>query len=222
MASGSEGQVEETQAQRDMAQIASEKMADYEKRWLPVQENLATKVQEMGKADSAQRLQAKGGAAADSRAQFGTAADKVEQAQVASGAGVGSGRFNLAQANLATDQARATGMNVATADQHIDEQYLAGLTDLMKLGKGESRAATGNLMNVAQLSGRNAQADAELSAQQRSGMMSNIGSVAGMAYGYGGGGVGGGMSMPENAGGMGIVSGDSPYSLTGEQVRARH
>ncbi len=214
---GGEGQVQETPAQREMARIAMEKMDDYEKRWLPVQQNLAAKIQEMGAPGSGARKRAAGAAAADSRAQFGLAANKVGQAQVASGAGIGSGRFNLSQANLSTDQARATGMNVAATDQHMDEQYLAGLTDLMKLGKGESRAATGNLMNVAELSGRNARTDAKIAAQERAGMVSNIGSVAGMAYGYGSGGD----AALANSGGIGITEGNSPYSLTGEQIRAR-
>ncbi len=216
---GGEGQVQETPAQKEMARIAMQKMQDYEQRWLPVQQNLAAKIQEMGAPDSAARKRAAGAAAADSRAQFGMAARKVEKAQTASGAGIGSGRFNLAQADLSTDQARSTGTNVAATDQYMDEQYLAGLTDLMKLGQGESRAATSNLTNVGILSARNAQVDAELAARERSERMGNIGSVAGMAYGLRDSG---GQEPLPNHGGIGITEGNSPYSLTGEQVRARH
>ncbi len=221
MGSSDKGTMQETPAQKEMAAIATARMADYKQRWLPVQQKLAERVTGLGAEDSPIRQRAKGAAAADVRAQFGNAADKVATAQTNSGAGIGSGRFNMAQANLGADEARATGLGVAAADEQIDAQYLAGLGDLMAIGQGQARNATANLSRVAELSGRAAAADAAAAAQERAGEGELIGNVAGAAFGMMKPGGFDPNAMPTAQEGVGILPGQSPYAADGAGIRAR-
>ena len=174
--------VKETAQQKALAEVASQQMADYKKRWLPVQQRLAETIKARGKADSAERVVTAGKAATDSAVQFGMGkaqvADKVSDAS----GGLGSGRAKMAIAGTNTDEATSRGLGFVAADQEIDDAYLQGLGQLAAIGKGERAGAIQGMGNVANMSGRQARADAELSAQRRAGNAELIGQVAGFGF----------------------------------------
>ena len=166
---GGGNQVQETPAQVAMAEHARNLMTDYKQRWLPVQQNLSRQIQGMGEAGSAQRKQAGGMASSAVEQQFARAEPKLEAGLTATGALPGSSKANLAIAGLGADKAMSKGMATTISDQHIDDAYTKGLQALMLQGRGE-RAQVGNgLAQQAQISGMQAQQDADIALQGRAG-----------------------------------------------------
>lgn len=198
MGSKDKGTIQETPEQAAMKQMAVQKFNDYKQRWLPVQQQLASHIQSLSSESSPLRQRGIGAATAEQRAKFGQAQEDVQKRQVDTGAGIGSGRFNMAVTGLGSDEAQSTGLNTDLAERQIDAQYLGGLTDLMKMGQGQSAHVSTNMANVADISGRTAAADAEQAAAARAGRAQFIGSVVGSGVGYArgqyGGGSGGGVA----------------------------
>lgn len=166
---GGGGSVEETPAQRAMADHARKLMSDYKQRWLPVQQNLSKQITSMGVEGSAARRQARGMAGADTEAKFAKAGQGLEAKLTATGAVPGSSKGNLAIAGMGLDKATSKGIGATISDQHIDEAYTRGLTALMQTGRGE-RATVGNSMaQQANISGQQAGQDAQLALAERAG-----------------------------------------------------
>ncbi len=184
-------QVEETPQQRALADYARQQYADYKQRWLPVQKNLASQIQEMGGEDSRVRKAAQGRATTDNAAKFGQAQGALEKGLANSG-GLGSSRSKLAITGLGEDAAKSRGLGITLADQQIDDAYTEGLTALAATGRGE-RAAVGNsLAQQATSSARQAEADAEMALSQRAGNARVAGRAVGLGMQQGMGGIGGG------------------------------
>lgn len=193
------GKVEETASQKAMMQQAASKFQDYQNRWSPVISSAAQHVEALNSPTSPQRMGAQGRASSETRAQFGMKENQVESKLSDTGAAPGSGRFNAAMTGMSADEAKSVGMNENFANQAVDKQYVAGLTDLMQLGQGQSAQAGKNMSGLADLSGKAAAADAAASAAEKAGQMKMIGSVGGAALGYGMGGAGGQTSAQSGA-----------------------
>lgn len=172
-------QVQETPAQLALAQYAQDQMADYKKRWLPVQQRLAAQIQDIGKPDSAARRAATGRASTDTAIQFTQAAGALEKALAKTGVGVGSSRGKLAMTGLGTDEARSRGLGMTVADQQVEDAYTKGLTALMQQGRGEKATVTSSLGSQAQMSAQQARADAAMALQERMGTAELVGTVGG-------------------------------------------
>jgi hypothetical protein len=191
MASRDSGQIPETAAERALADVAKAKLADYKQRWLPLQMRMAEQIQTMGKADSEERVRARGASAADTNVAFGRAGEQLASQQQNRGINTGSSRFKLAQANLGSDQARSRGMGRELAEQSVDDAYVGGLQKIMALGRGQEASASENLGRAAGLSADVAARDAYASAAERAGGYEIGGLAAGGALGamrYGKGG----------------------------------
>lgn len=171
--------VKETPQQKALAEVAMAQMADYKQRWLPVQRKLAESIRADGAPGSSARTQAAGRASTETAVRFGEARGGLEGALTDSGAGPNSSKFKLATAGLGDDEATSRGLGFVAADQAIDDAYLQGLGALTALGRGEKAQAMGGMQRVADMSGRQAAADAEMSAQKRAGNAQMVGQVAG-------------------------------------------
>jgi len=181
MSKGGQQQIQETPQQIAMREHAVNLMADYKKRWLPVQQRLAAQIEATGAEGSAARREATGKAATDVQMQFGQAQGALEKGLTNSGAAVGSSKSNLAVAGLGSDLAKSKGLGGMMADQQIDEAYTQGLGALMALGQGKQATVANSLANQANQSSVQAQADANAALQERAG----IGGLVGQAAGYG-------------------------------------
>lgn len=166
---GGGGSVEETPAQRAMAEHARNLMQDYKQRWLPVQQNLSKQITSMGAPGSVQRKQASGMAGADTEAKFAKASQGLEAKLTATGAVPGSSKGNLAIAGMGLDKATSKGIGATISDQHIDEAYTRGLTALMQSGRGERATVGTGLAQQAAISGQQASQDASLALADRAG-----------------------------------------------------
>lgn len=180
--SGKPDEQGETPQQRAMVQLALNKVQDYKKRWLPLQRNLAQHIAELAKPGSAARAAAKGVASTSTEAQFSQARTGLES-KLAQTGGLGSGKAKLAIAGMGEDEASAMGAGLAGADQQVDEAYVQGLSTIMALGQGQQAGAIKGLTTQAALSGRQAQADAQASLEDRLGNVQLAGTLAGVGLG---------------------------------------
>lgn len=174
----------ETQAEQALAQVAQAKFKDYKLRWEPLIQRTAETVTGLKDENAPARQLARGSAATETNAQFGRAEAGAEAGLENRGVGASSSAFRLGKVNLGTDQAKSRGLAVAGADQAVDQAYVEGLTDLMNLGHGKEANATGALEREAQISARQAEADAQASSANRAGNARAIGTVAGTGLGY--------------------------------------
>jgi hypothetical protein len=193
MSKGGSTEVEETSAQKELATYAAQSMADYEKRWLPVQQNLIAQAEEMGKADSSVRNRAEGRVAADTSARFGAAEGALEKTMSNNGT-FGSSRSKLAITGLGDDAAKSKGLGITMADQQVDDAYTQALGSLAATGRGERVSVGDSLSQQASTSARQATTDAEAALTERAGRAQVVGQLAGYGlqsgmgkFGQGGG-----------------------------------
>lgn len=194
---GKENGVQETPQQAAMVQRASAEMDDYKQRWLPLQKNMAAQVMQLGDGNSAERTRARGRAAVEAQAKFGQAQGAVEKTLTNSGRGPGSSAFKLGTEGLATDLAASKGTGLAVADTAIDDAYIQGLGALTAIGRGEKASAMQGESQIAAMSGRQAAADAQASAEARAGNTQLAGTV--MGYGLNAAMSNSGSKVPKSA-----------------------
>ncbi|MEY4429535.1 MAG: hypothetical protein RLZZ182_2224 [Pseudomonadota bacterium] len=211
-------QVQETSQQRALADYASAQMADYKARWLPVQQNLAAQIKEMGVDGSRAEVRAEGRASNDAAASFGKAEGVMERA-LAKNVNLGSSRAKLAITGQADDEATSRGLGVTMADQQIDDAYTEGLSALAAAGRGERQAVGNSLMRQAESSGRQAAADAEASLMARAGNARVAGQAVGLGLQQGlgslgsGGAPAGGYFTSDNPGGYAGAGMSGGYTM---------
>lgn len=179
---GGGGGVQETAAQKAMAEYASNLMTDYKQRWAPVQQQLTKTVELMGREGSAAREAATGRAAADVEAQFGQAGQKLQSGLASSGVGVGSSKGKLAMGGLSLDKAAAKGQNVSIADQAITSAYMQGLSGIAAAGRGQKSLVSTGLQQQAAVSASQAAQDASISLQNRMGNAQLAGQAVGLGF----------------------------------------
>ncbi len=172
-------QVQETPAQRAMAEHAVLLMKDYEQRWLPVQQHLAKSIQAEGAPNSAARREAAGKAATDTNIAFGRAQGQLEKQLSNSGAAPGSSKANLAITGLGSDLAKSEGLSTTVSDQQIDDAYTQGLSALMNIGRGKAAGVSNSLASQANQSATQARADASASLAEHQGQAQLGGQLAG-------------------------------------------
>lgn len=163
------GQVQETPAQRALAEHAVAQLQDYKQRWLPVQQKLARQIEEQGAPDSAARRLAAGKSSTDTAIAFEKAGKGLEASLSNAGVGPGSSRANLALTGLDTDTAASKAAGGLMSDQMLDDAYIQGLDSLAAIGRGERASVGQSLSAQAQQSGAQAQADASASLMEHQG-----------------------------------------------------
>ncbi|MBX3603181.1 MAG: hypothetical protein KF863_21380 [Rubrivivax sp.] len=181
--SGKKEGTKETPQQRALVELAMNEVADYKKRWLPVQQNLAQSIRSMGTEGSRERTQAKGVASTETEARFSRARGQLEGGLAQTGQ-LGSSKGKLAIAGLGEDQATSRGLGMGKAEQDIDDAYTAGLTSIMQMGRGEKGVAIEGVNRTAGLSGQRAAADAAAALGNRMGNAELVGQAVGLGGFY--------------------------------------
>jgi hypothetical protein len=178
--SGGSSSVQETSAQKALAEHAQNLMADYKARWLPVQQNLASQIESLKSPDSPFRKEAAGKASTDTAIQFSEAQGALGKALSNHGAAPGSGRADLATVGLGADAAKSSGLNQMISGQQIDDAYTKGLGALTQIGQGQSAQVGASLENQAAASGQQAQADARAALEDQMGIGGAVGTAVGL------------------------------------------
>ena len=179
---GGGNSVQETPAQQALAEHANNLMADYQKRWAPVQQRMIETTQTMGREGSSAREAAAGRAGADVEARFGQAGQKLQAGLNTTGAGVGSSKAKLAMGGLSLDKAAAKGQNISLSDQAITGAYMQGLSSIAAMGRGERAQVNAGLADQANMSARQAAQDADISLQNRMGNAQLAGQAVGLGF----------------------------------------
>lgn len=201
--SGGSDSVQETSAQKALAQHASDLMADYKARWLPVQQNLASQIESLKSPTSGFRTEAAGKASTDTAIQFSQAATGLDKALSNHGAAPGSGRATMATTGLGSDAAKSSGLGQMISGQQIDDAYTKGLGALTSIGQGQSAEVGKGMEQQSANSGMQARADAQAALEDK---MGTAGAVASA--------VGAGMGMYSPAPAVGMGSNPQGYNGT--------
>lgn len=163
------GQVQETSAEKASADHATALLADYRQRWEPLQQNLASQIEQEGAPDSSVRKLAAGKSSTDTAIAFDNADSTAEKNLSNAGSLPGSAKSNLAVTGMGTDAAASTGLGHMMSDQAIDDAYTQGLGALTALGRGQSATVSNSLTNLASQSAAQAQTDASISLNNQEG-----------------------------------------------------
>jgi hypothetical protein len=162
MSGGGNSAVPETPLQQAQAQVAQQKWADYRQRWLPVQEFYKSRAE--GGLPSRFGF-ATGEANADAQGQFGNAYGLVNTRMSQAGDVAGSNASIFGNVGLAGEQAGAAGLAKTNATDAVTRQYLAGLGDIVAMGRGQQATSDQSLNDLAGLSGQEAAAQAQAAEQ---------------------------------------------------------
>lgn len=208
---GKAKEVQETPQQRALVEIGRAKMDDWRQRWLPVQKQFADRVVADSAPDSFARRRAATMSGVDTTAQFATAADRLDQGAAATHT-LGSARQKLAITGMGDDLATSTGLSRVATNSAVDDATLAGLGTVASLGQGQQATAISGMQRSADISARQAEADAQRSLENRMGDATLAGKIVGAGAGLWQG------SAPST----GIVPGESPLSQTGSMILGRH
>jgi hypothetical protein len=204
----SAGQQKETSADIAQAQHAQNLMTDYEQRWLPVQQKLASTIEQEGQPDSAARKLATGKSSTDTAIAFNQAQSGLEKGLTNAGAAPGSARADLAITGQAGDAAASTGLGKMMSEQQIDDAYTSGLGALTSLGRGEKAMVGSSLTQQAAQSSQQAASDANASLINRGSDAKLAGTAIGFGLQQGMNSFGGGSGMAANdPNGYGMGSG---------------
>lgn len=199
--------VQETEKERALADVGRAQLADFQKRWLPVQQRFARNVVSANEPGSYERGRVATMAGVDTSVRFGQATDRLNQSAAQRGS-FGSAGHRLGLTGMAEDRATSSGLGAVAADQSIDDQYVAGLSTVNALGRGEKSMALAGMNQAAALSARQASSDADRSLQNRMGNYQLAGTAIGIGAGLWGGGAGGGIGNTNDLSG---VSGSNAY-----------
>ena len=173
------GQVPETAQQKALAEHSVQLLQDYRQRWLPVQQKLASQIEQEGAPGSDARKVAAGKASTDTAMAFDQAGKGLEESLSNAGVNPGSARANLAIAGMGTSAAASTGLGRMMSDQAIDEAYTQGLGSLSQIGRGEAATAGNAMAQEAQQSGVTANTDANIALMKAEGNAALGGQLAG-------------------------------------------
>jgi hypothetical protein len=181
---GGGGTVPETAAQQAQAGVAAQEAQDYFQRWVPVQNYFKGRIDQLAPG-GAQQQQALGATNASTQADFSNAQQQVTRGLAERGVTAGSGRALMANSGLAAAKAQSLGTGLADTSNAVESEYLKGLQEFVQLGRGEKTSADSGMQFLAEASGKQAEADAQLAAQNAAGVGQAIGTGLGIGAGYG-------------------------------------
>lgn len=173
-------QVAQTPAEQSLQQMASQRMNDYQTRWLPLQQKLADTVTKMGQPGSPELRQAQGRAVGDTMAAEREQENQIENAPD----GKGDRGAIMGVVGAGERRTAAAGTELNSAQAMIDKAYTEGLSSLMQTGRGVAQGAVTSGSQAAGISAQEAWGNAYNSATSRARMAGAIGSGLGMAAGY--------------------------------------
>lgn len=180
---GGDNEVKETVEQRELAKIAAEKWGKYQQIYVPMENEFMANVDDMGSEWQSDR--AAGSANKSVQEEFGGLSDAVQKRSFEAGVNPNSGRFaaqtsEIAEAKADSGAQTEVGARVKQQDAHIE-----GLSNVVKLGQGQSVSAQQGLSDVASDSASQAASAAKNAYQRQTDTNNMLGTAGGMATSYG-------------------------------------
>lgn len=167
--------VEQTPEERELGLIATERWNDYQRRFVPVENEYIQSVQ---KTDS-DFSEARGQTASAVQQSFAPAEDGLADNLFAQGITPDSGKFTAASEGLGRDRGLSMGTGLNETDVAVDNQHFQGLQNVVQMGQGQAADAVTGMGNVAADATRDSIARANTSYQNRQAGLHLAGTVAG-------------------------------------------
>lgn len=183
MAGKNSGKVAETEQERALAEVATQRLQDYKTRWMPLITRVGELTRESYAPDSFERESLKGKTVGATRMAFSDANEKAEAQMANAGVRSSSAKAKLGMAEAGDTEATSAGIGMAKADQAIDQAYVEGLSKIMSLGRGQATGAIRGMGEAAGDAAQQAQLDAARAQRRRQGNAQLVGQVAGIGIG---------------------------------------
>lgn len=180
MSMGGGGEVSASPGEVAQAQLSQQQWEDYKDRFVPLETEFFGVVDDI--KDS--RGKAMGAASADAESAYSDASDVVKTRALASGVNPNSGKFMATLGDLSLEKADARSKGVVNADAGTDARYLAGLDQIVGMGRGVARDASIGYGQMASIGANNARSDALADATKSAALYDAAGTVAGAAGRY--------------------------------------
>lgn len=171
---------DQTAEERELGRIAIERWNDYQRRFVPVENEFIESVQ---KTDSDFEA-ARGSAAAGAQQAFAGAEDKLKNNLFANGLTPDSGRFQAAMNGIGEDRSLSMGTGLNETETAMEAQHLKGLQSVVQMGQGQAGEALDGMGNVAADATRESIDRANRSFQNRQAGLNLAGTVAGAGTHY--------------------------------------
>lgn len=214
---GGGGKVKETELQKIRTDIGKKYYDDYTSRWRPARNTWMRRLQRNEGSDR-QRVTSAAAGAVD--VAFGRAADTATKTLQTRGVGIGGGASEAAAVGTQIDQAASRGLALTDADQAATDVQVGNQQAMVQVGRGNTANASAGLQTLANLSGAQAEQDAQIALNKNIATGELIGTGIGYAgaAAFGGGKPAGADALAGNGGAAGAnraLSGVTGYDPNG-------
>lgn len=182
MGKGDAPEIEETEMQKELALIASEKWDMSKELIQPLEDMMIADVSKG--ITAAQRGAVSGAVGTSTQAQFGRAQTEASEQLSASGVDPTSGKAasTLSDLSIAAGSSRAQGE--AEGEIGLQAKQMQEEMNLINVGAGEASGAQQGMMDVTSRASQKAIGDAQTSFQETQGQQQLVGTLAGLGASY--------------------------------------
>ena len=177
MSAGDSDYVQESEAEKQMAELAGEQWDDYKERFVPLENEFMGTMDEIRN----ERPLATGRAANTVTQAYDSAYDTVSMNNTSRGADPSSGSSMMGLAEVGTREADDKAGAVVKADQSTENRYYAGQQQVVNMGRGVATEANLGMRTMAGLDAAEARSNAQASATETSARVGAFGTVTGAA-----------------------------------------
>lgn len=178
MGKGGSGKVEETAAQKALAEVAMQQWQLYQNELKPYEDLFMNKVDDLNREGEFDRLA--GTAALGTAQSFGEARQGLADGMAAAGVDPSSGKYQEAMKALEVDQALSQTDTANRAQSSQQDRYVAGLKDVVSMGQGQKAEALAGYNSLASTSLNKAASDAQNAWNNKQSVMGLAGAVGGV------------------------------------------
>lgn len=183
MGKGGSGKVEETAAQKALAEVAMQQWQLYQSELKPYEDLFMNKVDDLNREGEFDKLA--GTAALGTAQSFGEARQGLADGMAAAGVDPSSGKYQEAMKELEADQALSQTDTTSRAQSSQQDRYVAGLKDVVSMGQGQKAEALSGYNSLASTSLNKAAVDAQSKFNNKQAVMGLAGALGGAATAYG-------------------------------------
>ncbi|HAU4928764.1 hypothetical protein ATO50_09305 [Aeromonas hydrophila] len=183
MGKGGSGKVEETAAQKALAEVAMQQWQLYQNELKPYEDLFMNKVDDLKREEEFDKLA--GTAALGTAQSFGEARQGLADGMAAAGVDPSSGKYQEAMKALEADQVLSQTDTANRAQSSQQDRYVAGLKDVVSMGQGQKAEALAGYNSLASTSLNKAAVDAQSKFNNKQAVMGMVGAVGGAATAYG-------------------------------------
>lgn len=175
-------EVEETEMQKELAKIASEKWEMQKNLIQPLEDQMIADVSKG--VTAAQREAVSGSLASAHQAQFGGAQTETSKQMSAAGIDPTSGRASSALSDLATAGGASRATGEAEGEIGLQAKQMQEEMNLINVGAGEAASAQQGMMDVTGRASQKAAHEAQMEFQDQQSTQQLVGTLGGLSASY--------------------------------------